>query len=147
MFPMPSRSVLSSTHPVVSVQRMADAICRELTTTLTTLARRRYGADVTIHCPDRAAAPEAVRCRLTWNGDSTCPEPVQMGTELRVTHIGGNMYDVHCAVEEGASRRFTYSLPQHRVSSFLRASGLGPAIGDFLLNELERTVGRHQLRH
>lgn len=139
-----TRSISSST-PSDSVRRVSDEVCRSLEKTLPTLARRRDETDVTAQCLGGAQKP--TRLRLACGSDLTSDEQIQMDTWLRVTHVGGNVYDVDCAVEGGSSRRFTYCLPPQGNGSPLQMPDLGRRIGAFLLDELEQQVGRHRLRH
>ena len=143
---MPTRSVSSpSSHG--SVRRVSDALCRGLKTTLPTLARRRYGAGVPVHCLGGPGTQEPARLRLACDEQPPSDEQVQLEARLRVTHVGGNVYDVDCAVEGGSSRRFTYSLPRRKDMSPLCIPDLDRTIGPFLLGELEQHIGRHRLQH
>jgi hypothetical protein len=143
-FVMSTRSALYP-RPPNAARRVSGAICRGLQTVLPTLARRRHGAEVTVHCPDRARAEKSGRLRLTCSGHLPRNEQARMVAQLCVTHVGGNMYDVDCAVEGGSSRRFTYCLPRCRNASSFRIPDRGRSVGAFLLDELERQVGRRRL--
>ena len=142
---MPTRSVSSLPRPSGPVRRVSDAIVRDLTTTLTTLAHQRHGARVTVDRLDRAEVQGPIRLRLTYTDRCLHNEQIQMVARLHVTHVGGNMYDLECAVADGPSRRFTHSLPRRGDTSLIRVPDLGRTIGAFLLDELERQVGRHHL--
>jgi hypothetical protein len=52
------------------------------------------------------------------------------------------VYDVRCEVENGASRRFTYSQPRRSGTTLSRAPSLGQKLGRFLLHELQHHLGR-----
>ena len=76
----------------------------------------------------------------------TCSNQFRMGVQVEVSRVGGNVYDIHCNVAEGASRRYTYSLPGRGGTTLSRAPALGRTLGAFLLDELERQIGRRELR-
>lgn len=136
--PVPSSSQSSSIPP--SVRRIPDVIYRSLETALTLQGRRRHDADLALERVDPASADSPMRIRF---GDQA---PLQMTAQIRVSPVGENVYDVHCAVEEGPSRRFTYSLPERAGTALSRAPCLGRKLGAFLLDELERQIGRRHLR-
>jgi hypothetical protein len=69
-----------------------------------------------------------------------------MSVRVVVTHVGGNVYDVLCAVEDGGSRRFSYSRPGEGGTAVSYAPALGEKVATFLLGELEKRLGRMLLK-
>ena len=75
-----------------------------------------------------------------------CRGLMEMSVEFEITHVGGNMYDVLCTVENEAARRFSYSRPRYTGAVLPRTSYLGREIATFLLDQLEKRLGRLLLR-
>lgn len=120
--------------------RIPDVVCRSLKTALAVQCRRRHDADVTVRRLERTAADQPMRIRITYS------DQIEMTARIRVVPVGGNVYDIHSTVEEGPSRRFTYSLPGQGGTALSRAPCLGRKLGTFLLKQLEQRVGHHHLR-
>lgn len=134
-----SPAAQSSTVPASS-RRIPDILFHSLKTALTVQGRRRHDADVSVTRLDQSSADPPMRLRVE------CSDHVQMAAEIRVSPVGDKVYDVHCTVDEGPSHRFTYSACSQTGTALSRAPCLGRKLGDFLLDELERHIGRHQLR-
>jgi hypothetical protein len=100
---------------------------------------RRYDEAVTLHRLDRAAASELMRLRIE------CRDVVRVHVSVTASHVGGNVYDITCEVEDGPSRQVTYALPAGAGTALSWAPGLGQKLGRFLLDELERHLGRLSL--
>lgn len=137
---MSSRSASQGTSIPSSVRRIPDVVYRSLETSLTLQGRRRHGVDAALERVDPASTDQPMQIRV---GDE---DQLQMAARIRVSHVGNNVYDVRCTVEEGPSRRFTYSLPERAGTVLSRAPCLGRKLGTFLLDELEREIGRRHLR-
>jgi hypothetical protein len=137
---MSTRSASQSSSIPSSVRRIPDVIYRSLKTALTLQGRRRHDADLALERVDPASADSPMQIRL---GDQA---PLQMTAQIRVSPVGEHVYEIHCTVEEGPSRRFTYSLPEQAGTALSRAPCLGRKLGGFLLDELERQIGRRHLR-
>jgi hypothetical protein len=127
---------------------VAVALYRSLEAALTRQCAHEYDTGVTIQCRDEPTeeAPE-----LSLRID--CPGLVQMPARYTVTHAGGNVYEVSCAVEDDASdetfsRRFSYSVPiQETETEIVRLPTLGKKVATFFRHELEKHVGRHILQN
>jgi hypothetical protein len=136
---MSTASLLSSPNASVSVRRILAVVCRSVESALAVLCRRRYDAEVTVKRLDRTATDQPIRLRLE------CADQIEMDTQIRVSHVGGNVYDVRCTVPDGSSRRCTYSVPGSGTT-LSPAPELGRTLGTFLLDELERQIGSRHLR-
>lgn len=138
---MSTASDLSPISRSVPVSRILDAACRSVETALAALCRQRHDATVTVSRRDRDSLDQRVQLRLG------CNDHITMDAQIRVRHVGGNVYDVQCSVEGGPSRQLTYSRPGSGDPSPSRTPELGRKLGTFLLNELERQIGRRRLRN
>lgn len=98
---------------------------------------RRYNAGIILR-----------QVRTTSNDESTVRLLVesrgllQMRVRLRIRPAGGNICDVRCTVDDGASHRFSYSLPDETDSTLSYDPHLGKEIATFLREELEKRLGR-----
>lgn len=133
-----SAMTTQSSHPTppASPPRVANVIYRSLESAVTEQCSRHHDADVTVNRLERTAEDQPLRIRIV------CPEQGQMTARIIIRHAGGNVYDVHCEVEEDASRRFTYSQPRRSGTALSRAPYLGRKLGTFLVNKLEQHLGR-----
>jgi hypothetical protein len=107
-----------------------------LKTALVRQTTQRHDDEVTLHRLDRTAARQLMRLRIEGQG------PVQMDVTVTATHVGGNVYDIVCETEEGASRRISYALPAGSGTASSGAPGLGQKLGQFLVTEFEQHLGR-----
>lgn len=136
-----------STHPTASpasapsVSQLAAGLVRELETALTQQCARGYDAGVSVH-PLTGPSEEAPGA--TFRID--CRGLVQLPVRLRVSHAGGNVYDIVCSVEDGETHRFSYSLPGTGGPRRTGMPHLAEEIATFLRDELERHLGRMLLR-
>lgn len=137
---MSTHSVSQSSGASAPPRRILDVVCRSLKTALTVHCRRRHDLDVTVERGDRTSAVQPVHIRLA------CSDQIQMTARIRVRPPGGPVYDVCCIVEEGPSRRFTYSPSGWAGTTLSRAPCLGRKLGRFLLDELEQQIGQRYLR-
>lgn len=138
--PAPPRS---STSPSTSdAHRVADVLYRSLEMVFPARCAERYGTEVTIN---RTRDSTSTDTHLT-EVSVKCSDLIQMSVRFTVSHAGGNVYDVRCAVEDGPTHRFTYSLPSSAAMSFLREPGLNQELANFLFGELECRLGRRLLR-
>lgn len=71
-----------------------------------------------------------------------CPGLTQMPARLTIAHAGGNVYDVGCTVDGGASHRFSYSLPGTAGSQLSCMAHVAEEVATFLREALERRLGR-----
>jgi hypothetical protein len=74
-----------------------------------------------------------------------CRGLMRMSVEFAVSHVGGNMYDVLCTVENEAIRRFSYSRSGHAGPGLSAAPYLGREIAAFLTDQFEKRLGRRLL--
>lgn len=112
----------------------ADILYRSLETAVAKECAGRHDTNVGLHRLDDSDAS-------TLHVELDCPL-LQMLVHIHLTHVGGNVYDVCCSVEDGPSCRFSYSLPTHAGTVLSRAPCLGQKIATFLLDELEQQLGR-----
>lgn len=137
-FPQSSRTSRPS-RPASSFRRIADVVYQSLKIAIQRQCARRYDEDVTLRRRDRAAASELMRLWVQ------CPDLIQVSVIVTATHVGGNVYDVRCEMEDGSSCQVTYALPAGAGTTLSWAPGLGQKLGRFLLDELERELGRRSL--
>lgn len=131
---VPSSRVL---HP----RKIADVVYRSLESAMAEECSERYEVPVILNRADKKTdKPSWVRLRVERRG------MVRMPAEIAVSHVGGNIYDIRCSVDAGPSSHHSYSLPGSSNPQSARAPRLGENLARFLLNELERKVGREQLR-
>ena len=123
-----------------SCRHVPDVVFRSLKSALALQCRRRHDVEVTITRLDQATDDPSIRLRVG------CDDQIQLTAQISVSPVGGNVYDIDCTVEEGPSCQFTYSLPGRSGTALSRAPDLGRRLGAFLLDELERQVGRHYLQ-
>jgi hypothetical protein len=133
---MTTNSRTQPSHAPPAARRIADVVYRSLKTAVKQQSVRRYDEDVTLRRHDRTSAGQLMQLRLE------CRDLVQVNVSVTTTHVGGNVYDVRCEIEDGPSRRVTSALPAGAGTGLSRAPGLGQKLGDFLLNEIERHLGR-----
>jgi len=136
---MSPRSPSPSSSISASFRCIPDVVYRSLETALTLQCRRRHGVDVTLKRTAQASADQPMRIQLR------CPDQIQMRAQIAVSHVGNNVYDVRCTVEEGPSRRLTYGQPGRAGTALSHAPCLGRTLGAFLLDELEQQIGRREL--
>lgn len=136
---MTTTSRTPPSHAPSSPRRIADVVYRSLKTAVKQQSTRRYDEDVTLRRIDRTSAGQLMQLRLE------CRDRVQVRVNVIATHVGGNVYDVKCELEDGPSRRVTFALPAGAGTAISWAPGLGQKLGDFLLDELERVLGRRSL--
>lgn len=122
--PTPAPNISSSSH------QPADVLYRSLATSIEKKCTGRHETEVELRRLDDASDPSTMHAELTCS-------LIQMPLHLHVNHVGGTVYDVSCTIEEGSSCQFSYSLPIQEGTSCL-----GDKIASFLLDELERELGR-----
>ena len=120
--------------------RIAEVLYRSLEAALVRRCARDYDAGIVLR-------------RQHGNGEATklkvqvyCRGLAQMPVRVVVTHVGGTVYDLLCAVEGGGTRRFSYSRPPDGATAVSVAPALGEKVAAFLLGELERRLGRMLLK-
>lgn len=133
--PVPSSRVLRPSEIV-------NVVYRSLDTALAEVCAHRYEVPLILRrANDDAEATPSLRVQIERRGIAQLP------ANIRVSHVGGNIYDVRCAVENGPTEQYSYSLPGHANPRQAQAPQLGKNLAGFLLDELERRVGRQRLRH
>ena len=137
---MPTRSISEPSRTSSPCRRIAEVVHRSLKRALKDQCAGRYAEDVRLRRLDRASARQLMRLQIE------CQGRIRMPVGIAATHVGGNVYDIECSVQEGPSRQFSYSLPGASGVALLQAPCLGRKLGTFLLGELERRLGRQILR-
>jgi len=129
----------TTSPPAPSLHRIADVVYHSLETALTEQCSRDHDTDVVLGRRERTAADQPMVVKIE------CPNQGRLTAQIGIRHVGGNVYDVRCEVENGASRRFTYSQPRRSGTTLSRAPSLGQKLGRFLLDELQHHLGRRLL--
>lgn len=119
------------------LDRIADVIYRSLDSALTQQCTDRHGMDVSMR---RTTEGEPMEIRI--QGENL----FEMSVRVAIEHVGGNVYDVHCTIEDGTSCQFTYGLPEDTGPSLPPCPRLGRELAAFVLDELEKHFGRWHLR-
>ncbi len=117
--------------------QIADVTCRSLASALAQRCADLHGMDVEVARTD-PGPPVKIQVR--------CGGRFEVGLRVAVEHVGGNVYDVFCTIEEGASCRLTYSRPEGAGAPLPLCPRLGRRFSAFVLEELERRLGRWHLR-
>jgi hypothetical protein len=117
--------------------RIADALIKGLPATLDTLSTERYGGPLPVRLlPD---APDTqVRLAL--------PDLPPLEAVFTSRHAGGNVYDVEARIDGRPVRSFGYCLPDPAPLLMPLPVRLAREVAGFLLDELERRVGRDLIR-
>lgn len=120
--------------------RVVDVLYRSLETALIRQCAQRYGVGVALR-PARVSEDGT-----TMQLQILCRGRVRETVQLEVNHVGGNVYDVICAVEGGDSRQFVYCISANDGDALPQAPTLGRRVATFVLEELEKQLGRKLLR-
>ena len=121
-----------------SARQVVSTLHHSLDAALARKCNRRYDAAGVLEVDWETAEGKTMELHVPGRA----PLPVQ----FEVEHAGGNVYDVTCALGDGAPRRFVHcSVPDARPASS-RPTEVGRKVATFLLNELEARVGRTVLR-
>lgn len=125
-------------HAPVSPDRVTDVIYRSLEAALPRQCADRHSVEVTVDRPNEGA---------TVDVQVQCGDLFEMVVRVSAEHVGGNVYDVHCTIEDESSCLVTYSCPKEVASSLPVCPRLGEKCAAFVLDELERQLGRWHLRN
>jgi hypothetical protein len=119
----------------------ADVLVDRLPPALDAMSTRRYGGPISLR---RVAAgdafPASVRFRLGRPGGRS------LEAAFTIRHVGGNVYDIQGRVDDRPPRSFCYCLPEPAPLLVPEAPRLAGEVAAFLLDALERRVGRDHLR-
>jgi len=74
------------------------------------------------------------------------PGVIALGGEIACRWVGGNVCEVECCVEDGPPRRFCACVEHSGGLAVSEVPVLGQKVARFLLDELERRLGRRVLR-
>lgn len=118
------------TSNISSSHQPADVLYRSLASSIEKKCAGRHETKVNLRRLDDGSDPSTMQAELVCS-------LIEMPLHLHVTHVGGTVYDVSCTIEDGPSCQFSYSLPIQEGTSCL-----GDKIANFLLDELERELGR-----
>lgn len=137
------KAFMSTSHSVsspVSLHRMIDGLYRSFVTALAEQCVERGGARVTVRRKeDSSDGGPSIQVQLV------CSNLIWMPVRFTIRPNGERLYDVECAVEEGPSRQFTYTLPNQGQTEPSRMPSLGQELATFLLDELEERFGQRLL--
>jgi hypothetical protein len=129
-----------SPHSPDSFRQITDVLSRSLKQAFDEVCPERYGGALALRRTEPPSADSAVSFRLKG------PSSIALRIHVRVSHVGGNVYDITTQVEDGSPRCFTYSEPDHSGSSLSIAPYLGKKIARHLLDEVEQRLGQEVLR-
>lgn len=133
--PLPSSRVLRPSEIV-------NVVYRSLENAVAELCAHRYEVPLMLRRTDEDVEDtSSLHVQIERRGIAHLP------AKILVSHVGGNIYDVRCAVEDGPLEQYSYSLPGHANPNRAQAPQLGKSLAGFLLDELERRAGRQRLRH
>ncbi|MFB6247716.1 MAG: hypothetical protein ABEL97_04015 [Salinibacter sp.] len=130
---MPSRSP-------DSFPQITNILSRSLKQAFDEVCPERYGGPLTLRQTESPADVPGASFRLEG------PRAIDLQIHVQVSHVGGNVYDISTQVEDGPSRCFTLSEPDHSGSSLSIAPYLGKKIARHLLDEVEQRLGQEVLR-
>lgn len=123
--------------PDPSLSQLASKLFRCLETALSRQCANRYNAGVSLRCLDEATEDDpSLKIRVECHGLAEMP------AHLRLSHTGGNVYDIVCRVIDGDTHRFSYSLPGPHGPRKACMPHLAKELAIFLREELERYLGR-----
>jgi hypothetical protein len=123
-------------YPEPSSQ-IAGILANTLRSVLPELCVQRYGLPLPFDCdPVPDGSSRSVRVQI---GDAETP---RLTAQFSIRHVGGNMYDVRAAVEDGPTTSFCYCLSETEPILVPKVPHLAWQGAAFLLDALERRVGR-----
>lgn len=122
----------------VPPDRVADVVYRSLDVALPQKCADRHSVDVTVTRPDEET-PVHMQVQ--------CGDLFEMTVRVSVEHVGGNVYDVQCTIEDEVWCQFTYSCPEEVAPPLPVSPRLGEKCAAFVLDELERRLGQWHLRN
>jgi hypothetical protein len=123
-----------------SFRQITDVLSRSLKQAFDEVCPERYGGPLTL----RRAEPPSDAPGVSFRIDG--PKAIELQIQVRVSHVGGNVYDISTQVEDGSTRCFTFSEPDRSGSSLSFAPYLGKKIARHLLDEVEQRLGQEVLR-
>jgi len=126
-----------STGESVPATQVADVTYRSLTSALSQQCADLHNMDVEV---TRTGVGSSMEIRVQ------CEDRFEVCLRVTVEHVGGNVYDVFCTIDEGASRQLTYSRPEGAGTSLPLCPRLGEKFSAFVLGALEQRLGRWHLR-
>jgi hypothetical protein len=101
---------------------------------------QRYGRELPLQRIEAGGSSPEIGFRLTRRGFPS------LDARFTVRPLGGNVYEVQGAIEDGPTQSFSYCLPEPAPLLVPFAPKLAPKIATFLLDARERQLGRHLLR-
>ena len=123
-------------YPEPSSQ-IATILASNLRTVFPELCVQRYGIPLPFDC-----VPASDGSSWTVQVQIGAPEAPRLTAQFSIRHVGGNMYDVQIAVAEGPTTSFCYCMSEEGPSLVPKTPHLAWEGAAFLLDALERRVGR-----
>lgn len=118
-------------------RRIMEVLYRSLVTALVKQCAQRHDANVSVRrLKDTSDDPSEMHLRLDCRG------LLQMPVRLVAMSTSANIYEVRCTLEDGSSRQFSYGLSGRSGTNLSPAPQLGRKLATFLLDELEKRLGR-----
>ncbi|MFB6272174.1 MAG: hypothetical protein ABEL51_04680 [Salinibacter sp.] len=71
---------------------------------------------------------------------------LRMIVRFRITQAGNDLHTLHCEIEDGPTRQYSYDLGGRAGANLSYAPELGRAVATFLLEEVEKRLGRRLLQ-
>ena len=134
---MDSYAVPRSPRAPAALDRIAEVVYHSFEAALIEQCADRHSLNITVHC-----APEEHPMHVQLR----CHDLIEMSLRLAVRHVGGNVYDVVCSLENGPSETFVYCLPNEGEPPLPPVPRLGRELATFVLDAMEQSVGRQGLR-
>ena len=131
----------TSPRPRTPLRQITEVLSQSLKQAFDEVCPERYGGPLKLQRVDTPAQDETVSFGLEG------PNAIRLRIDVRITHVGGNVYDLTAQVEGGDARRFTYSEPASSGSSLSIAPYLGKKIARHVLDEVEQRLGKKLLRN
>ena len=116
---------------------IATILASTLRKVLPELCVQRYGTSLPFEC-----IPASDGSSWTVQVQIGSPEAPRLTGQFSIRHVGGNMYDVQLAVAEGPTTSFCYCMSEEGPSLVPKTPHLAWEGAAFLLDALERRVGR-----
>lgn len=139
----PPSNPLRTMTSLVPASHILNLLADSLEPALVDLCRKRYDIEVGLRRVDDSPTdmPPAMTFSLEWAN----LRPLQ--AHFTAHHLGGNMYEVEGQLEEEPKRSFTYCLPDAAPLLTFQVPNLARQVATYLLDAVERHLGKALLRH
>lgn len=121
--------------------RIVEVLATSLPPALAERSARRYGGELPLHGTEMSE-PSSAAIHFCL----APPELPSLDVRFTVRPLGGNVYEVQATIKEGPSQTFSYCLPEPAPLLVPNAPRFIHDAGTFLLDAIERHLGRILLR-